>query len=114
MIDTSPDVVKRFVAAYAKGWLDAVKDPAAAIAALAKKDSLTDSKLKTEKLKWVIEHQILLPESRANGLGVIDLARLAKSIAIIKQACDLPVAPPAEQVFDANFLTPAVDRQLPA
>jgi NitT/TauT family transport system substrate-binding protein len=113
MIDTNPDVVKRFVAASAKGWLDAVKDPAAAIAALAKKDSLTDSKLETEKLNWVIEHQILSPESRANGLGAVDAARLANSIAIVKQAFELPVAPQAEEVFDIRFLPPAAERQLP-
>ena len=114
MIDSSPDVVKRFVAASAKGWLDAVKDPAAAIAALAKKDSLTDAKLETEKLNWVIEHQILSPESRASGLGAVDAERLAKSIAIVKQAFDLPIAPPADQIFDARFLPPAAERQLPA
>ena len=114
MIDTSPDVIKRFVAASCKGWLDAVKDPAAAIAALAKKDSLTDTKLETEKLNWVIEHQILSPETRASGLGAVDTERLAKSIAIVKQAFDLPVAPPADQIFDARFLPPAAERQLPA
>lgn len=113
MIETAPDVVKRFVAASARGWLDAVKDPAAAIAALAKKDSLTDSKLETEKLKWVIEHQITSPESRASGLGAVDQARLAKSIAIVKQAFELPLAPPADQVFDQRFMPPADQRQLP-
>lgn len=114
MIDINPDVVRRFVAASAHGWIDAINDPAAAIAVLAKKDSLTDTKLETEKLRWVIEHQIMTPESRAIGLGAVDEARMAKSIAIVKQAFELPVAPPADQIFDARFLPPADKRQVPA
>ena len=113
MIETSPDVVKRFVTASAHGWIDAIKDPPAAIAALAKKDSLTDVKLETDKLNWVIKNQIFTPESRANGLGPVDAARLAASIAIIKNAFELPVAPPAETVFDASFMPPADQRKLP-
>ncbi len=109
MLDTSPDVVKRFVAASAHGWMDAIKDPAAAIAALAKKDSLTDAKLETDKLNWVIKNQIFSPESRSNGLGPVEAARLANSIAIVKNAFELPVAPAPGAVFDPSFM-PAPDQ----
>jgi|SaaInl7_200m_RNA_FD_contig_71_767951_length_1267_multi_13_in_0_out_0_1 NitT/TauT family transport system substrate-binding protein len=36
MVKNNPDLVKRFVAATAKGWVDAVKDPNAAVEALLK------------------------------------------------------------------------------
>lgn len=114
MLDTSPEVVRSFVAASARGWLDAIRDPSAAIAALAKKDSLTDVKLETEKLNWVIKNQILSDETRAGGLGAVDAARLARSIAIVKEAFQLPVAPPPDSVFDASFLPPPEQRQLPS
>lgn len=113
MVETAPDTVRRFVAASARGWLDAVKDPSAAIAALAQKDSLTDVRLETDKLNWVIKNQVYSPESRAGGIGPVDSARLASSIEIVKNAFELPVAPAASTVFDASFMPPADQRKLP-
>jgi NitT/TauT family transport system substrate-binding protein len=114
MLDGSPDVVKRFVAASAHGWMDAIKDPDAAIAALARKDSLVDVKLETEKLNWVIKNQIYSPESRANGIGPVDAGRLASSIGIVQKAFELPLAPAPGAVFDTSFMPPADQRKLPA
>ena len=113
MIETSPDVVKRFVAASVHGWMDAIRDPAAAIAALAAKDSLTDTTLETAKLNWVIKNQIFSDESRAGGVGPVNAARLAHSIEIVRSAFDLPVTPAADTVFDAAFLPPADQCKLP-
>ena len=113
LLDTNPAAVRGFVAASARGWLEAIKDPAAAIAALAKKDSLTDVKLETDKLNWLIKNQIVSDETRAGGLGPVDAGRLARSITIVKEAFQLPVAPEPGSVFDASFLPPLDQRRLP-
>lgn len=114
MADTAPDVTRAFVAASARGWIDAIKDPSAAVTALAKKDSLVDAKLETEKLNWVIKNQIYSAESRANGIGAVDPQRLANSIQIVKEAFELPVAPEPSAVFDPRFMPPQDQRALPA
>ena len=114
MADTAPDVTRRFVAASAQGWMDAIRDPDAAIAALAKKDSLVDVKLESEKLNWVIKNQIYSAESRTNGIGIVDPARLANSIQIVKDAFGLPTAPEPAAVFDPGFMPAADTRMLPA
>ncbi len=114
MADTAPDVTRRFVAASAQGWMDAIREPDAAIAALAKKDSLVDVKLETEKLNWVIKNQIYSAESRAKGIGMVDPARLANSIQIVKDAFELPLAPEPAAVFDPAFMPSAETRMLPA
>ncbi len=112
MLD-NPDVTKRFLAASGRAWQAAMADPAAAITALQQKESLTDVALETERLKWVITNQLTTAESRANGLGAVDPARLASSIAVVKDGFDLPVAPPAEIVFNPAFL-PSLDiRKIP-
>ena len=114
MIETSPDVVRRFVAASAQGWRDAIADPLTAIAALQKKDGLIDVKLETEKLGWVVHKQIVTDESRAHGIGGVDADRLARSLAIVKDAFDLPAVPARHVVFNPDFLPPEEQRRLPS
>jgi len=114
MIEGSPDVVKRFVAASAQGWRDAIADPLVAITALQKKDGLIDVKLEVDKLNWVIRKQIVTDESRAHGLGGVDPDRLARSLAIVKDAFDLPSVPSPGIVFNPGFLPPEDQRRLPA
>jgi NitT/TauT family transport system substrate-binding protein len=104
MIDTSPEVIRRFLTATSRAWQSTIADPAGAIAALQKKESLIDVALENERLGWVIKNQAVTAESRASGLGAVDPARLANSIQIVKDGFDLPAAPPANLVFNPSFL----------
>ncbi|MES2911320.1 MAG: ABC transporter substrate-binding protein [Pseudomonadota bacterium] len=113
MIDTKPALVKGFVAAAAKGWRDAVANPAAAIAALKKQAPLADEKLEMEKLQWLIKNQITTPESTADGMGGVRAARLDKSVAVLSKAFDLPGKPTSADVFTNAFLPPLASRKLP-
>ena len=80
MLDGNPKAVRGFVAATAKGWRDAIANPAAAIAALKKRSSLVDEKLETAKLEWLIKNQLVTDESKADGLGGVRAERLAASL----------------------------------
>lgn len=113
MLETKPAVVKGFVAAAAKGWRDAVGNPAAAIAALKKQAPLADEKLEMEKLQWLIKNQITTPESTADGMGGVRAARLDKSVAVLSKAFDLPGKPTSADVFTNAFLPPLASRKLP-
>ena len=104
MIDSNPDVVKRFLQATSQGWQATIVDPAAAIAALQKKESLIDPKLELERISWVIHKQVVTDESRKLGMGAVDPVRLASSIQIVKDGFELPAAPPSGLVFNASFL----------
>jgi NitT/TauT family transport system substrate-binding protein len=113
MVDTHPDIVRRFVAASAKGWHDAIANPAAAIAALKKESPMIDEKLELEKLQWLIKNQITTSESKADGLGGIRTARMEKTATTLTKAFALP-GTPAVSDFYSNAFLPAVDvRQLP-
>lgn len=113
MLETKPALVKGFVAAAAKGWRDAVANPAAAIAALKKQAPLADEKLEMEKLQWLIKNQITTPESKADGMGGVRAARLDKSVAVLSKAFDLPGKPTSADVFTNAYLPPLASRKLP-
>jgi NitT/TauT family transport system substrate-binding protein len=113
IIDSNPQLVKGFVEASAKGWRDAVADPAAAIAALKKRAPLIDEKLELAKLQWLIKNQIVTTESKADGLGSVRKERLDKSIAVLSKAFELPGKPSAADVFTDAFLPAAAVRSLP-
>ena len=113
ILESNPKAVRGFVAATAKGWRDAIANPAAAVAALKKRSSLTDEKLETAKLEWLIRNQLVTDESKADGLGGVRAERLAASLETVSKAFALPkVVTPAE-VFVADFLPEAAARQLP-
>ncbi len=113
MLETKPAIVKGFVAAAAKGWRDAMANPAAAIAALKKQAPLVDEKLEMEKLQWLIKNQITTPESTADGMGGVRAARLDKSVATLSKAFDLPGKPTSADVYTNAFLPPIASRKLP-
>jgi NitT/TauT family transport system substrate-binding protein len=54
MVNNNPDLVKRFVAATSKGWVDSVKDPEAAVNALLKYHS-RDKKILLQSLEAITQ-----------------------------------------------------------
>lgn len=113
ILTTNPEAVRGFVAATAKGWRDAIKEPAAATAALKKRSSLVDEKLETAKLDWLIKNQLVTDESKADGLGDVRADRFADSIKTVATAFGLPTIPVPAEVFTAKFLPDMTIRKLP-
>jgi NitT/TauT family transport system substrate-binding protein len=104
----NPKAVKGFVAASARGWQEAIANPAAAIAALKKKSPLIDEKLETAKLEWLIKNQLVTEESKADGMGGVRAERLAGSLETVSKAFGLPKVMAPADVYTAEFL-PAAD-----
>lgn len=106
----SPDAVRKFNAATVKAmaWVIANRDKA--VDMVAKIDPLIDKALERRRLDMAIEINILTPYVQANGMGGVDDARLAGSIAQIAQSVKLPRAVTAADIWDGSFL-PA-DRKL--
>ncbi|APW40425.1 hypothetical protein RD110_02525 [Rhodoferax koreense] len=113
MVETKPGVVKGFVAASAKGWRDAIANPAAAIAALKKVNPLTNEQLELEKLQWLIKNQIVTAESKADGIGGVRKERLDKSVEVLSKAFELPGKSVGADIFSNAFLPAADVRKLP-
>jgi len=104
--------VKGFVAATLKGWKDVIADSKVGIAAAKKKDPLIDEALETERLKISLDTNILTPYVKANGMGDVDPARFASSVALVSEAFGLSPAPAVDKIFTNKFLPPKADRMV--
>jgi NitT/TauT family transport system substrate-binding protein len=113
ILTTNPQAVRGFVLATAQGWRDAIKEPAAAAAALKKRSSLADEKLEREKLEWLIKNQLVTDESKADGLGGVRADRFANSLTTVANAFGLPAVPQPADVFTDKFLPDMAIRKLP-
>ena len=59
-----------------------------------------------------IRDNIITPEVRVDGLGAIEVARLAESIEQTALVYTFKAKPKAEDIFDASFLPPASERRI--
>jgi NitT/TauT family transport system substrate-binding protein len=106
----NPAAVKGFLKALTRGVKDAMADPKAAVAAVAKREQLIKPELELAKLQATMTDDMSHPEIATIGLGDIDEARMAKSIEILVMAKELPRAPAVKEIFDRSFMPPLADR----
>lgn len=111
-MEKNPTAVRGFVRASLRGWMDAIKEPAAAIDALLKRDNLLNKDIELEKLQWLIRHQIVTQQVKDNGIGAVDRARLDKMIATVTEAFLLPSKLNPDEVYTDRFLPTAADRRV--
>jgi NitT/TauT family transport system substrate-binding protein len=111
---SNPDAVKGVVRAVIKAHQAAMKDPAAAIAALKTRDALIDAALELQRLGMINDQLITTDATRAKGIGTVDPARLARMITTIADAYAIKTPPAPDLIYTDRFLPPQADRLLPA
>lgn len=104
--------VTGFIRATVKAWKEVIANPKLGIDAAKKRDPLIDEKLEAERLDISLKQNILTPYVKANGMGDVDPARLAKSISEVAEAFGLPAAPAPEKVFTGKYLPPKSERMV--
>lgn len=100
----NPEALTGFLRAIAKGWQEAAADPAPAMAALLAKNPAADTALETKRLGMSLRDNVFTDWVKANGMGNIDPARLAKAIEQTKTVYEFTNAPDAALYFDASYL----------
>ena len=107
-----PEAVKGFIRAFIKGLHETVKNPAAAVDSVLKRNDVAKKEVELERLQIALKDNILTPEVKANGYGGVDEARLDKSIDQIALAYQFKNAKPkGAEIFDPSFLPPAAERK---
>jgi NitT/TauT family transport system substrate-binding protein len=105
----NPAAVKGLIAAINKGLKDALKDPDAAVAAVAKREPLIKVQVERDRFDATIKDEMNHPEIARIGLGAVDMDRLKRSIDILVDADKLPRTPAVSEIFTPEFLPPAAD-----
>ena len=111
--EANPEAVTGFLKALAKGYADAVADPAAGAAAVIAVNEVLDPAIEQERLQMAIDMNIKTPYVVENGLGGVDMDKLAASIETLKVSMGLAGNVTAADVFDAQYLPPKEERMLP-
>ena len=106
---SNPEAVKGLLAGINHGLEDTLKDPDAAVAAVAKREPLIKIAVERERLDATLKDEMNHPEIAKIGVGNIDVARLQKSIDILVEANNLPRTPKVSEIFTPDFLPPAAD-----
>jgi NitT/TauT family transport system substrate-binding protein len=109
LIKEKPEVLKGLVRAFNKGLIDSIKEPDAAVAAVANREPLIKIGVERERLDATLRDEMNHPEIAKIGLGNVDPERLKRSIDILVEANSLPRTPKIEEIFDPSFLPPVAD-----
>jgi NitT/TauT family transport system substrate-binding protein len=105
----NPQAVRGLIAAINHGLEDALKDPDAAVAAVAKREPLIKIPVERERLDATLKDEMNHPEIAKIGVGNVDIARLKRSIDILVDADNLPRTPAVSEIFTPDFLPPTSD-----
>lgn len=108
----NPEAVAGLVRAINKAVAEVLADPAAGVAVVKGVEPLIQADLEEKRLAFAVKNLITSEESKTNGIGSVDMDRLSKSIGIIKELYELPVAPEASSIFSDAYLPDAAERML--
>ena len=88
----------------AQGWVDAVADPDAAIESLAQRNPAIDKELEKERLMMSVELNVMTDWVKANGMGIVDPARMDSALAQIGTVYTFQTPPDAAALFTDAYL----------
>lgn len=108
----NPDAVKGFVKATIKGYMDALADPAAAVAYVLDYNDVAREAVEIERLEMALADNIFTTYVQENGFGDVDEARLAASIEQISINYEFPNPVTAADVFTSAYLPPVEERMV--
>ena len=112
LIKDNPQAVAGLLRAINKGLVDALKDPDAAVAAVARREPLTNVKVERERFDATVRDEMSHAETATIGMGDVDDARMKTSIAILVESNALARTPTNDEIFTRAFLPAKADRPM--
>ncbi|MEJ0067423.1 MAG: ABC transporter substrate-binding protein [Pseudomonadota bacterium] len=106
--DAHAKEVTGFARCTAEGIRAVAADPAAALAALKKRDPLLNDKVEGDRLELALDAAIMTPNVKANGFSHVARDRLERTTAQAAQALDIPT-PPLDTLWTDKFLPPQAE-----
>lgn len=109
----NPNAVRGLVGAINRAMLEVGRDPADAIRAITRVEPTITPAIETQRAQYAWRTVIATEEAARLGAGDLDDARLARAIAQVREAFELPRAPEPREVFSRAFLPPREQRNIP-
>jgi NitT/TauT family transport system substrate-binding protein len=78
--DANPEIIKSFLKAVSKGWVEAMKNPEDAVKSMVERNPAADLALETRRLILAIEGNVNTDYVKENGMGNIDISRMKKAL----------------------------------
>ncbi len=108
----NPEAVRGFLRAFMKGLKDAIASPEAAIDSVLKRNDIARKDIEVERLRMVLDQNMMTPWVKANGYGGIDRARFGRALDQLGLASGYRRKPVAEEIFTDAFLPADGDRKV--
>ena len=105
-----PAAVAGLLRAINRGLADMLREPDAAVAAVARREPLINVQVERARLDATVRDEMNHPEIGRIGLGDVVDERFTRGIEILAQAQNLPRMPAMAEVFDRRFLPPLSER----
>ncbi len=102
--EANPDAVRGFLEAVAKGVIDTIADPAAAVETIVPFNPAMDVELELRRLELALRDTMVTDWVMENGMGIIDPDRFANSLEQIKLTYEYQTEPDASLYFTDAFL----------
>lgn len=106
----NPAAVSGLLRAINRGLADMLREPDAAVAAVARREPLINAQVERARLDATVRDEMNHPEIGRIGLGDVVDERFTRGIEILAQAQNLPRTPAMAEVFDRRFLPPLSER----
>lgn len=103
----NPEAVTGALRAIARGWSDAIADPAAGAAAVIDRNPAGDVDLETRRLQLAIDGNVLTDYVVENGMGTIDPERMATALDQLRLTYEFQNEPDASLYFTDAYLPEA-------
>lgn len=108
----NPEAVKAFIRATIAGIKSSIKHPSRAITSVVASMNGGSHELELERLKAVLETNILTENVRQNGIGLVTPARFEASLTAIADDFKFRKLPALSDIFDASYLPAEKARQI--
>jgi NitT/TauT family transport system substrate-binding protein len=109
LIKESPETIKAFLKAFAKGAKDVIANPAAAIETVKARDGIINSELETRRLKMAIDSVVASPDARKEGFGQINPGRLSLMASQVSDAFNTKSRVDPTVVWNGSMLPSAAE-----
>ena len=106
----NPAAVAGLLRAINRGVADMLREPDAAVAAVARREPLINVQVERARLDATVRDEMNHPEIGRIGLGDVVDERFTRGIEILAQAQNLTRTPAMAEVFDRRFLPPLSER----